>query len=124
MLADLIAEMGSSFDPKHFLPYVQLHEFEALAFADVQKLASVTSPLGRRSTEYLAKKFQEIVEQAGDPEAINDNYATCPSRRIAANAPAYRKRLHGPIVTGRIGLAVLRKQYQHFASWIDRLEAI
>ena len=30
--ADIVAAMGGRFDPKYFLPYVQLHEFECWRF--------------------------------------------------------------------------------------------
>ncbi|MBC7819614.1 MAG: DUF4276 family protein [Planctomycetaceae bacterium] len=122
VLAEVAAAMGDSFDPRYFIPYVQLHEFEALAFADVEKLASVVAPLGYQAVDRLSVQFQRIVDEAGHPEAINDSYETCPSRRITKIEHAYRKRVHGPIVTGRIGLDVLRRECQHFASWLDRLE--
>ncbi len=116
--------MGGSFNPKFFIPYVQLHEFEALAFADVEKLASVTAPLSCYSSDDLRQRFQDVLEEAGHPEAINDGYETCPSRRITKVVKSYRKRVHGPIVTSRIGLGVLRDKCDHFASWLDRLERI
>ncbi len=116
--------MGGSFNPKFFIPYVQLHEFEALAFADVEKLASVVAPLSRYSSDYLRQRFQDVLKEAGHPEAINDGYETCPSRRIMKVEESYKKRVHGPIVTSRIGLEVLRDKCDHFASWLDRLEKI
>lgn len=120
---DLTSEMGSSFNPKYFIPYIQLHEFEALAFADVNMLASVAHPLAKnRSYESLADSFDKIVVEAGNPEAINDGYKTCPSRRIVNEVPAFKKRMFAPIVTKRIGLDVLRGACAHFASWLDRLE--
>ena len=122
VLAEVTAAMGDRFDPRFFIPYVQLHEFEALAFADVEKLASVVAPLGYQDVDRLSVQFQRIVDEAGHPEAINDSYETCPSRRITNIERAYRKRVHGPIVTSRIGLDVLRSECQHFASWLDRLE--
>ena len=124
MLADITAEMGNKFAPRFFLPYVQLHEFEALAFADVEKLASVTAPLQGCRIESHRAQFAQIVADAGDPEAINDSYETCPSRRILAVERAYRKRVHGPITTARIGLTMLRERCRHFASWLMRLEQI
>lgn len=124
-ILDAVAlEMGRRFDRKYFIPYIQLHEFEALAFADVEALAAVVSPLARRPVEALIRGFSEILAAAGDPEAINDGYETCPSRRICGLVPPYRKPLHGPIVTGRIGLNVLRKKCSHFAAWLERLESI
>ncbi len=116
--------MGESFDPQFFIPYVQLHEFEALAFAGVEELTSVVAPLSRRSAGSIEKKFKTVLDEAGHPEAINDGYETCPSRRITSVVNAYNKRVHGPIITSRIGLDVLREECDHFASWIDRLEEL
>lgn len=120
--ADVVSVMGKKFDPKFFVPYVQLHEYEALAFADVDRLVSVVKPLTTDSAEALADRFTAIVDEAGHPEAINDNYETCPSRRIAGVVSAYRKRVHGPIITSRIGLDVLRQKCDHFAEWLAKLE--
>ena len=116
--------MGGKFNPKYFIPYIQLHEFEALAFADVGQLTSVVLPIGSYSAENLIAKFTKILIEAGHPEAINDGYETCQSRRIAGVVPAFKKRVHGPIVTSRIGLAVLRQRCDHFASWLVNLESI
>lgn len=124
ILTDISREMGGNFNPKHFIPYIQLHEFEALAFADVESLVSVVSPLARLPNDVLTDTFGKILKTAGHPEAINDGYDTCPSRRISGIVPAYKKRVHGPIVTERIGLDVLRKRCTHFASWLHRLESI
>lgn len=116
--------IGNRVNPKYFIPYVQLHEFEALAFADVNQLAGVLSPLSDHAPVRIERKLRDILEGAGHPEAINDGYETCPSRRISGVAKAYRKRVHGPIVTGRIGLDVLRERCGHFASWLTRLETL
>lgn len=121
---DITAAMGGSFNPKFFVPYVQLHEFEALAFADVGILASVLTPIGRYSSEWLQQQFTTILRQAGHPEAINDGYETCPSRRISGVVPAYKKRAQGPIVTSRIGIEGLRVQCTHFGEWLIRLEQL
>jgi hypothetical protein len=122
--ADITAAMGGRFDPKFFIPYVQLHEFEALAFADVSVLASVLSPIGMGSTNTLLQSFSQVLVEAGHPEAINDGYETCPSRRISKIVPAYKKRAQGPIITSRIGIDTLRRQCAHFGKWLIRLEQL
>ena len=116
--------VGHNYDARFFIPYIQLHEFEALAFADVEKLASVVAPLSNRAADDLQQKYQDALDEAGHPEAINDGYETCPSRRISGLVKAYRERIHGPLVTSRTGLQVLRDKCHHFASWLDRLERI
>jgi hypothetical protein len=123
--ADIVTAMSGRFDRRYFIPYVQLHEFEALAFADIVALASVVSPLTKKLSEKtLTMKFTEILEEAGHPEAIDDGFETCPSRRIGRIVPAYKKRAQGPIITARIGLPVLRERCDHFASWLNRLESL
>jgi len=122
--ADIVEEMGSSFHPKYFISYVQLHEFEALAFANIEVLASVLSPIVHKPEETLVGSFEEILGEAGHPEAINDGYKTCPSRRISGVVPAYRKPVLGPIITGRIGIEILREKCTHFGEWLTRLEQI
>ncbi len=124
ILEEVSELLGGAFNPEFLIPYVQLHEFEALAFADVEKLTSVVSPLSKRSTENIETSFANILDEAGHPEAINDGYETCPSRRITRVVTAYRKRIHGPIVTSRIGIEVLRDKCDHFGAWLDRLESI
>lgn len=124
ILEDIAKSMGSSFDPKYFVPYVQLHEFEALAFADIDVLASVLAPLGNYSEPVIAEQLRTILTMAVYPEAINDGYETCPSRRITKIVPAYKKRAMGPIVTQRIGIESLRKKCVHFGGWLTRLELL
>ncbi|TWU44937.1 hypothetical protein Q31b_01080 [Novipirellula aureliae] len=121
---DIGVAMGNRFNPDRFVPYLQLHEFEALAFSNIESLASVTAPLGTISSEKLVKSFTEILDEAGTPEAINDSYDTCPSRRISKLVAGYRKRVHGPIVTRRIGLSAIREKCKHFAGWLEKLESI
>ncbi len=124
MHADITAAMGGRFDSKYFIPYVQLHEFEALAFADVRVLASILSPISRDSADTLLQSFSDVLIEAEHPEAINDGYETCPSRRISKIVPAYKKRAQGPIITSRIGIDSLRKQCPHFGEWLTRLEQL
>ncbi len=123
---DTVSEMmGESFHPAQFIPYIQLHEFEALAFADVQTLASVAAAAGNSSRELLLRGLSAILTQAKEsPEAINDGRDTCPSRRITALVPGWQKRTHGPIVTGRIGLQAIRDKCGHFAQWLEKLECL
>lgn len=124
LLQDIIEHAGSDFRPELFIPYVQVHEFEALAFADVEQLVNVAAPLQIMSSNVLRKKLMSILEEAGAPEAINDGYETCPSRRIISLVPGYRKKLHSPIVASRIGLNKLRAQCPHFNEWLTKLEGL
>lgn len=121
---DIKVSLSSSFNPKRFIPYIQLHEFEALAFADIEQLVSVLAPISKLTTEVLLEHFREVLTESGHPEAINHSYETCPSRQISNYVPAYKKRAQGPIVTKRIGIPGLRQRCTHFGNWLSRLEAM
>ncbi|MEX1229081.1 MAG: DUF4276 family protein [Planctomycetaceae bacterium] len=121
---EISSAMGDRFRPEFFIPYVQLHEFEALLFADVEQLIKVVSPLSKHSAIYLRNQFTNILAEAGHPEAIDDGYETCPSRRISKIVPAYKKRAQGPIIADKIGIDGLRSQCTHFGEWLTRLEQI
>jgi len=124
LLDDVAAHAGEDFRRELFIPYVQVHEFEALLFADVTKMAEALGPACDLSVDRLAAKLQGVLDQAGQAEAIDDGHDTCPSRRITGVVPAYRKPLHGPIIAGRIGLEAIRAACPHFAQWLGRLESL
>lgn len=122
LLDDIADRMGDNFNRSQFIPYVQVHEFEALMFADVSKLAATCASVCGFSAGYLTDKFRKILDEAGNPEAINDDYETCPSRRIEKHVRGYRKPLYGPIIAQRIGLPNLRSACTHFSDWVAKLE--
>lgn len=99
----------------YLLPFLALHEFEALLFVDHETTASVI-PAPEKASELLA------IAGGAEPEDINEDPETAPSKRLKQVFPSFRKTLHGPIATKRIGLAALRSRCPHFDSWITRLE--
>ncbi|MCP4415401.1 MAG: DUF4276 family protein [Chloroflexi bacterium] len=111
-------ELGHSFDRSRFIPYVQIHEFEALLFSDPRILAEAM--LKPRSIQALNK----INGQFEHPELINDNVNTAPSKRLLRINPAYQKIIHGNLAAKRIGLQAMREKCPHFNSWIAKLEQV
>jgi hypothetical protein len=104
-----------------FMPYLQLHEFEALILADATKL----------DWEYLEHEsaIANLVAMvakvsAGNPELINQGAATAPSKRILKEIPEYDKVTAGWAVVEQIGLDTLRKACPHFNEWLTRLEQL
>jgi hypothetical protein len=113
--------LASRIGHRQFVPYIQLHEFEALIFADPQKL----------DAEFLERKdgvrnLVRIATEAGNPESIDDGEETAPSKRIIREIPEYewRKASAGPLVAGKIGLPALRQKCAHFDQWLKRLEEL
>ena len=101
------------------VPYVQKHEFEGLLFSDTSILSVVTDAPAAATQEFGA-----IRAAFPNPEDINDNRDTAPSRRIVDLAPKYRKRLHGPLITEQIGLEKIRAECPRFNTWLGVLETL
>jgi len=100
-----------------FIPFIMLHEFEALLFVAPLEFDRVF-PSGRPGAA-----LAEIRHHFHTPEEINRGLHTHPSARILSLIPIYRKRLHGVIIARRIGLRLMREQCPHFNAWIEKLSA-
>lgn len=110
--------LATDISDERFIPYIQLHEFEALILADPQQL----------NWEYLEHDtpINNLISMVGDrnPELINDSQNTAPSKRILKEIPEYNKATAGPAVTKRIGVQKLRERCLHFGEWVLRLECL
>lgn len=102
---------------RDFLPYLALHEFEALLFSSIDELPKTLVAPAK------AEGFAAIRKGFVTPEDINERPGHGPSDRILALFPGYRKRLHGPATARRIGLDKLRSECTHFNDWLAALEA-
>lgn len=101
-----------------FVAYFMIHEFEALLFSAPSVLAQVMNVPSSHSA------LQDIRDGFATPEDINDDPPTTPSARVLNLFPAYRKLVHGPMTTGRIGLDTMRRECHHFSQWLGKLEQL
>jgi hypothetical protein len=101
---------------QRFLPYLSLHEFEALLFAAPEEVERTLTQPGLAGTLGGAPGVP--------PEEVNDGEDTHPAARILNLAPHYRKALHGPLITTRVGLDQLRRYCPHFSNWVGSLEGL
>ncbi len=102
----------------HFLPYLQLHEYEALLFSDPTAFAhGIYEPS-------LAGPFGRIRQQFDTPEDIDDDPTGAPSKRIKEYCTSYRKPLYGSLAAIEVGLEAMRRECAHFREWVERLEAL
>ncbi len=113
---DLSQTMGDSFDERQFIPYVMMHEFEALLFSDCDGFGR---GIGRPE---LASEFRQIRQNFANPEEIDDSPETAPSRRIMSIIPQYQKPLMGNLAALEIGLSAMRSECPHFDGWLKQLE--
>lgn len=110
--SEFYRDIGNS----RFIPYIQIHEFEALLFSDITKF-----------NKKIHNNLQKVVSKFSNPEEINDNPNTAPSKRIEH---AYKKagliynKLSGIDIIKDIGIRVLVKKCRHFGQWILKLTNI
>jgi hypothetical protein len=103
---------------RRVLPYLSLHEFESILFAD-------PSAIQEAFPDTLVEgPLRAVCNSVGSPEEIDDGPSTHPSARLAALLPQFRKRKDGPPLAEKIGLPAIRACCPHFNSWISRLEAL
>lgn len=114
---DIQSQMGQSFDKSRFVPYLMMHEFEALLFSDCGKFCD-----GIGKSE-LTTKFQKIRDQFSSPEEIDETPDHAPSKRIRAIIEDYEKPLFGTLGVLNIGLDRIRTECPNFSKWIDKLES-
>lgn len=103
-----------------FLPYIQLHEFEALLYCDLSQLQQRIADSERAFTA-LAREVRGMA-----PEEINEGATTAPSKRIISHVPIYDRlkvRVGAPAAAA-IGLPGLRAKCPHFDEWVSRLERL
>jgi len=117
-VAELEASVNQHVNHSRFRAHLTLHEYEGMLFTDPDCISAVLS------APRVAERLRAIRAQFADPEQINDGQDTAPSKRLVQLLPQYQKRLHGPLVVGRIGLAKVRSECPHFDGWLRTLESI
>jgi len=104
-------------DSPRFLPYLMLHEFEALLFVDL------TAVIDTLACPITPQQFGDL-QRFSSPEEINEGRHTHPAARLQEHLRGYRKTLHGPLAVERIGLPHIRAQCPHFNDWLNKMEAL
>lgn len=108
--------LGNSIADRRFIPYIQLHEFEALLFSN------------NNGFEYLweddmSSKTKNIVDSFENPEDINSAPETAPSKRLLAINQKYDKVLEGNVIALEVGINEMLAKCPRFADWVSRLIA-
>ena len=114
--ADIRDSMGIDFDARRFVPYLMMHEFEAMLFSDCEGFGA---GIGRPG---LTPHLQQIRNAFESPEEIDESPARAPSKRIESLVTGYQKPLLGILAVMEIGLLRIREECPHFSSWLSHLE--
>lgn len=122
-VSNLEKDFADEINDNRFIPYIQLHEFEALLFCGIEYIAEHYP-----GSEKRCKQLTQALQNVGNPELINNGPTTAPSKRIIEAIEGdkkthynYNKPKTGKFVTGKIGIDMLRERCKHFNDWIEKL---
>lgn len=123
--ARIAAESGR---PGNLIPYIQLHEFEALLLSDAATAAHYFQ------APKIEPLLSRVVTKCGGAEEVNDGTTTAPSKRLEMwtkkHAPlsmqftSDTKVRHGAALAERLTLPVIRNACPRFDKWVARLEML
>ena len=101
---------------QRFLPYMAVHEFEALLFRNSQILADEMS--------VSITTVEHVLAECGTPEQINNSPNTAPSKRLEQWKPDYSKTTDGIAIAHKIGLNTMREKCPLFNEWLSAIEGL
>lgn len=101
-----------------FIPYIQLHEFEALLFCERHTFNTVIP----KELLIGVDELDEIFRYFPNPEDINNSKETAPSHRLERIIDGYSKITHMNIICKENGLTNIRAKCPRFNNWITQLE--
>ena len=116
MKEDLENSQNQRFD--NFIPYIQLHEFEALVFASIN---GITDLFERNEMNYDG--LIDVIRQYPNPEDINNLPDTAPSVRLKKLIYGYNKVVDGINIITTAGMSILLEKCPRFKDWVERMEA-
>jgi len=115
----MLEDLDDSFRHR-FIPYIQLHEFEGLLFNDIEFFYQLFTP-----EEIIGEKeLKDTFNSFSNPEMINNNKETAPSKRLGRIIEGYNKIIFGNILAESIGLENIRAKSPRFNNWITQLISI
>lgn len=106
--------IAEDINDSRFIPYIQLHEFEALLFSSNKGFDTYFS-------EDNAKDTQHIIDTFNNPEDINTTPTGAPSKRLLAIKDDYDKVIEGNLIALEVGINDILAKCLRFRLWIEKL---
>jgi len=110
--------LANDLEIDNFIPYIQLHEFEALLFSDIEKIDQVL----RTQVPSPLPQLQDVLNRYGSPEDIDHNKGPSLHLQDICGGQRFAKTLWGLQIARMIGLPVMREKCPHFDQWLTTLE--
>jgi len=111
---DITEYKGHSFN--NLMPYIQLHEFEALVFASYKSIKHLYTDVDVNFSE-----LDQVIIQYPNPEDINDSSESAPSKRLKQLIKGYNKIVDGIIIIEENGIENILNQCPRFKTWVELL---
>lgn len=116
-MVDSLAEHG--INTQNFIPYIQLHEFEALLFSSNEGFDF------QFDDQRIIEKLNEVRNRYPNPEDINDSPTTAPSKRLITILKKYNenyvKTTDGENIATIIGIEKMLEMCPRFNNWVCTL---
>jgi len=109
-------EFSNDINNRRFLPYLQMHEFEALVFA-----AHENFHFAFPNQPNKIRQIRSIVDQFTSPEEIDNDIHTAPSKRLKRIFTTYQKIVHSGLILSRFSVDTLRSRCPHFNEWLMKI---
>lgn len=100
----------------NLVPYIQLHEFEALIFSSKIGIEKLFTP-----KEANFNGFEKIFNTYSNPEEINNDPNNAPSKRLKTLIKGYNKFVNGIMIIDEIGIDIILSKCPRFSNWISFL---
>lgn len=114
--AEIVKVFASDNAKSRFIPYIEMHEFEALLFSDAGILAEKVG--------IDVSQIRKMLKEYNNPEEINEDPLKTPAKRLEALNNGYRKVANGKTISEAIGIQTIRRQCAHFNEWLTKLEQL
>lgn len=108
--------MSADINDPRFIPYIQLHEFEALLFTSDKGFAALFN-----NDTHIISEVNRILTKYENPEDINDNPNTAPSNRLKSIIPGYDKVVYGNLIIEEHGIEQILQKCPRFNQWVSTL---
>ena len=109
--------LAEQLNDRRFIPYLQVHEFEALVLSKPEVFGDWFEKVGEKVQKLVAE-----CQTFDTPEKIDNGQHTHPKARIKRYIEEYDEQVDGPLLAADIGLEAIRKACHHFDQWLTILE--
>ena len=106
--------MEKDISDRRFIPYIQLHEFEALLFSNADGFIKYYN-------QEISDRIQGIIDSYDNPEDINSSPEGAPSKRLLGIIQDYDKVMFGNTIALEIGIDTILNKCPRFKAWIELL---